>query len=44
MAANTRLIATFVWEHGIGWTELRVTGKGINQTIKLSGARCAYKP
>lgn len=43
ITSRSLLVAAFRWEHGIGWSDLTVTGTGFNQIIKLKGERCPYK-
>ena len=31
------LLASFRWEHGVGWTYLSITGRQIYQTITIAG-------
>lgn len=42
VAPNSAVVAHFWWEHGVGWTELRVAGKGFTQTLRIDGQRCPY--
>ena len=41
-APNSLVTAYFRWDHGVGWTELKVSGKNFSQTIKIEGERCPY--
>ncbi|MFL6389831.1 MAG: hypothetical protein ACJ71U_20320 [Terriglobales bacterium] len=38
-SSNERLVATFTWKHAEGWTEIAVSGVGVNYRIKLDQAR-----
>jgi hypothetical protein len=40
--SKKRLVASFRWKHGVGWTQLAITGEGVKLTIKVSGHRCPY--
>jgi hypothetical protein len=39
---NAKIVATWRWNHGVGWEKLRVTTPRLTQRIKVSGNRCPY--
>ena len=39
---NTFLIAHFKWQHGQGWSEIVIEGKGFKQKIKITGEKCPF--
>jgi hypothetical protein len=39
---DSLVTAYFRWEHAIGWTELKVSGKDFSQKIKIEGEKCSY--
>lgn len=41
---GTHMIASFRWQHGVGWTEVGASGGGFSQKIKITGERCPYRP
>jgi len=42
LPSDTRVVATWRWNHGCGWEGLSVSGPGINYRVKASGNRCPY--
>ncbi len=42
--AGKKLIATFEWEHAVGWKRITISGPGVSLAIRLSGERCSYCP
>jgi hypothetical protein len=41
-ASDSLMTAYFRWEHAVGWTELKVSGKDFSQKVKIEGERCPY--
>ena len=39
---SKHLVATFEWQHEIGWTKLTVSGPDMKLSVHLSGNRCPY--
>ena len=40
--AKTRVVAYWHWEHGSGWDEFWVSGRGFSYRMRASGNKCPY--
>lgn len=38
--SNSRFTVSFSWEHGVGWTRMRITGKNFSQVTLRASAVC----
>ena len=41
---GSHMIASFRWQHGVGWSEVGTSGGGFSQKMKITGERCPYRP
>jgi hypothetical protein len=37
---NRKVVVTLAWQHGVGWTEVTVSGPGIDTRIRISRGAC----
>lgn len=38
--SNQKVVVTFAWQHGVGWTEIMISGPGIDTRIRVGQGAC----